>query len=278
MPNPIGEHTVNPFNHPLIAPYAEGIIASQQPTINITLQPSESLSVWQSKVGGVPYLPLHIDYPRGSNGKPLALLAQINFAEIPPLPHFPTQGIMQFYIADNDSWGLNFYDPLDQSNFRVLYFADIITDPQQLQHDFTAYTTFDPCDLPFSGQYAMQFQLSKQYISLGDHRFTLTNPSTGETLNIWDVCELDVDLFDAYQDAFNASGHRIAGYPYFTQYDPRENSEALADYILLLQLDSDEEQGVEMLWGDVGVCNFFIHPEDLKKRDFSKVLYNFDCH
>ena len=40
----------------------------------------------------------------------------------------------------------------------------------------------------------------------------------------------------------------------------------------------DEANGVEMLWGDVGVCNFFIHPHDLAKRDFSKVLYNWDCH
>ena len=40
----------------------------------------------------------------------------------------------------------------------------------------------------------------------------------------------------------------------------------------------DEANGVEMLWGDVGVCNFFIHPQDLAKRDFSKVLYNWDCH
>ena len=40
----------------------------------------------------------------------------------------------------------------------------------------------------------------------------------------------------------------------------------------------DEANGVEMLWGDVGVCKFFIHPQDLAKRDFSKVLYNWDCH
>ena len=70
----------------------------------------------------------------------------------------------------------------------------------------------------------------------------------------------------------------MGGYPYFTQTDPREYSAAYADDVLLLQLDSDAENGVEMLWGDVGVCNFFIHPQDLAKRDFSKVLYNWDCH
>ncbi len=32
-----------------------------------------------------------------------------------------------------------------------------------------------------------------------------------------------------------------------------------------------------ILWGDAGVGNFFINREDLKRRDFSKILYNWDC-
>ena len=39
----------------------------------------------------------------------------------------------------------------------------------------------------------------------------------------------------------------------------------------------DGEQGKDIMWGDVGVANFFIRPEDLKNKDFSKVLYNWDC-
>jgi uncharacterized protein YwqG len=31
------------------------------------------------------------------------------------------------------------------------------------------------------------------------------------------------------------------------------------------------------MFGDVGVANFFITEEDLKKKDFSKVIYNWDC-
>ena len=33
----------------------------------------------------------------------------------------------------------------------------------------------------------------------------------------------------------------------------------------------------EIMWGDYGVANFFIHPDDLAKKDFPKVLYNWDC-
>ncbi|MBQ9182646.1 MAG: DUF1963 domain-containing protein, partial [Neisseriaceae bacterium] len=40
--------------------------------------------------------------------------------------------------------------------------------------------------------------------------------------------------------------------------------------VLLLQIESDEG----IMWGDCGVGNFFIRPDDLRKRDFSKVLFN----
>ena len=68
-------------------------------------------------------------------------------------------------------------------------------------------------------------------------------------------------------------GHHIGGYPYFTQFDLRDSGNIPKDYELLLQLDSDEY----LMWGDMGVSNFFIHPEDLKKADFSRVAYTWDC-
>ena len=37
------------------------------------------------------------------------------------------------------------------------------------------------------------------------------------------------------------------------------------------------DDGDLIMWGDVGICNFFISPEALKRRDFSRVLYNWDC-
>ena len=43
--------------------------------------------------------------------------------------------------------------------------------------------------------------------------------------------------------------------------------------ILLFQLDTTED----IMWGDSGVGNFFIKKEDLVKKDFSKVWFNWDC-
>ena len=33
----------------------------------------------------------------------------------------------------------------------------------------------------------------------------------------------------------------------------------------------------EIMWGDCGVGNFFISSDDLKRLDFSRVLYTWDC-
>ncbi len=58
---------MNLLNQAIFAPYRDSIAASQRPTVNITLQPSASLSVWQSKVGGVPYLPQWRSFNRKGN-------------------------------------------------------------------------------------------------------------------------------------------------------------------------------------------------------------------
>jgi uncharacterized protein YwqG len=46
-------------------------------------------------------------------------------------------------------------------------------------------------------------------------------------------------------------------------------------YRLLFQMDIDDEAGI--MWGDSGVANFFISQPDLESKNFSRVLYNWDC-
>jgi uncharacterized protein YwqG len=248
-----------------LQPFLEKISATILPTVSMQLTPDDRLTVWQSKVGGKPYLPLDVAYPLDSHGNPLALLAQFNFTEIPALPNFPDKGILQFYIAADDSFGMNYDNKQKQSDFRILYFEHVIDDIQQLKQDFSDIEIEeDDLDyLPFDGQYAVEFKLEQQPISIDDHGF---NIGTGEN-----------DFYVAYSETLSAMGHRLGGYPYFTQSDPRDYNKNIMDYILLFQVDTDDSKGVNIMWGDCGVANFFIHPEDLKKRDFSKVLYNWDC-
>jgi len=84
---------------------------------------------------------------------------------------------------------------------------------------------------------------------------------------------IEDELREELYDNFQSTGHKIGGYAYFTQEDPRLYKDQFKDYILLLQIDSIDE----IMWGDCGVANFFIHPDDLARKDFSKVMYNWDC-
>ncbi len=76
---------------------------------------------------------------------------------------------------------------------------------------------------------------------------------------------------------FRAEGHRLGGYPWFTQSDPRKDPRYAKYDVLLLQIDNHEEKpDVDIHFGRNGVCNFFIPREKLRARDFSDVLYWWD--
>lgn len=45
----------------------------------------------------------------------------------------------------------------------------------------------------------------------------------------------------------------------------------------LFRPDTAQDRKDLVLWGDCGVGNFFIRREDLLRRDFSRVLYIWDC-
>ena len=256
----------------VLKPLEQGIQNSLKPYVAIEAKPAAQLSVWQSKFGGLPYFPKDQTYPVDSDGQPVVLLAQFNFAELPALKNFPDKGILQFYIAaDDDLYGADFDQPLKQDGFRVVYFEEVIRDESQLLTDFDFLPQVQDRLTPISGQYSVQAALKQAPVSLSDFSFSrvmLREPYSGD--------END-QFYEIYDEQFDSAGHKLGGYPCFTQDDPREYDQDIQDYILLFQMDSDHSSDVDIMWGDVGVANFFIRLEDLKNRDFSNVLYNWDC-
>ncbi|HMV80378.1 MAG TPA: YwqG family protein [Leptospiraceae bacterium] len=216
---------------------------------------------WSSKIGGHPYLPVGTEYPSVKKVRPLFLLAQINFEEMPSLPDFPEIGILQFFIGDNELYGLDLESPF-KSDYKIVYYPEVIQDKKKLVSDFSFLPefTYTPLDAGFEA--GMRFRRNAVSMPCNDYRFEDMFPELSD----------DYDLCDEYQEFCGALGTKIGGYPDFTQEDPRVRK-TLKGYELLFQLDSEGE----VCWGDMGVGNFFIKPEDLKKKDFSKVLYNWDC-
>jgi uncharacterized protein YwqG len=247
------------------------IEATIKPYIKITAKIESDLSLWQSKFRGLPYLPKNVSYPKGAMGQELCLLAQINFEEVPRLEPFPEKGILQFYIDGIDNlYGMDLEEMTKQAGFRVLYFPEVMKDENQLITHFDFLPEFE--FMPVEESSSLSFEPKYEPISVWDYQFE--NKILGEESSKAE--DKSYELHDKYQALFKAEGHKLGGYPYFTQQDPRiKKKYGNEGYILLLQIDTDHEANI--MWGDAGVGNFFIKEEDLRKRDFSRVLYNWDC-
>ncbi|MBQ5312163.1 MAG: DUF1963 domain-containing protein [Oscillospiraceae bacterium] len=232
---------------------------------------------WDTKLGGVPYMPAGMEYPAGRDGvykdKPLRLLAQLCFDDLPPLEGFPEKGILQFFCSDTEDgcFGLDFDKPFDQNGFRVIYHPDVIKDESKLMSVGDMPET-DGDDFPFDGEYLLTAEPALCPVSAGDFR-------AQETLSAYNDSDDDVmdEAYDMIETAYmdGNTGTCAGGYPDFTQSDPRPYCDAKDRTVLLFQLGSEPEDGI--LWGDCGIGNFFISPKDLEALDFSRVLFNWDC-
>ena len=255
------------------------------PCWRLTLHPEGPCGLLDSKIGGLPYWDLDLPYPVDSQGNQMTLLAQLNFAQLGTGDPLPRAGMLQFFIGQDDAFGIDYDEPDRQKNFRVVYHPE--PDPaltlEQIQSlELPTHVEADLCT-PVIREAAFTAEKTVGYMGPGDCRFDalfreVVQAVTGE--DIGDKHEyqyFDGADRDYLYDQLSAAGHRLLGYPFFTQYDPRE-PEGPYD-TLLFQLDSDmaDDRHDLVLWGDCGVGNFFINGEDLLRRDFSRILYNWDC-
>lgn len=255
------------------------------PCWKLTLQPEGPCGLLDSKVGGLPYWDPALPYPTDSQGNKMTLLAQLNFAQLGTEAPLPAQGLLQFFIGQDDVFGIDFDQPDSQKDFRVVYHPE--PDPaltlEQIQAlKLPTHVEADLCT-PVIREAAFTAEKTVGYMGPGDCRFEAlfreaVRAVTGEDIGGKNEYQyFDKADRDYFYDQLSAAGHRLLGYPFFTQYDPRE-PEGPYD-TLLFQLDSDmaEDRKDLVLWGDCGVGNFFINREDLLCRDFSRILYNWDC-
>lgn len=266
----------------VLAPAALALERSQRPVLRIALEPMAKDETRASKVGGRAYWAAGREYPRGPHGRPLSLLAQIDLAAVPKMPGYPERGLLQFFIDSDDYYGaaLDGADRGDrmralaqQKGFRVVYWADAsapeLAPPAGAASD----------QLPFDPAKPRRMTFSTDYESIGNSdvgvnealggdpealaaQYLREHPQTEENAE---------ELADEVADYLDRSGHKLGGHPQFTQSDPREAGDRR---VLLFQLDSDDE----MMWGDSGIANFFIDPDDLARADFSRVSYHWDCY
>lgn len=257
---------------------------TETPCWKLTLQPEGPCGLLDSKVGGLPYWDPALPYPVDSQGNQMTLLAQLNFAQLGTEAPLPAQGLLQFFIGQDDVFGIDFDQPDRQKNFRVVYHPEpdpALTLEQIRALDLPTHVEADCCT-PVFQEAVFTAEKTVGYMGPEDGRFDalfreVVRAVTGEDIGDKNEYQyFDKADRDYFYDQLSTAGHRLLGYPFFTQYDPREPDSPYDT--LLFQLDSDMIDRKDLvLWGDCGVGNFVINREDLLRRDFSRILYNWDC-
>jgi len=214
---------------------------------------------WQSKIGGNPYQPKNLDYPMeidevGNIGcldeTPLILLAQLNFDEIPALEDYPKSGLLQFFISgdeiDHGMQTSGIDSEYFQRSYRLRYFPKIEKSRRKLVTDFDFvydHEYNEMSEFPARKECALEFAYENEQINEKE-----------------DTCF-----------------HKIGGSPYIIHGDSDPTLFGKKDgERLLLQIASDIDNGVS--WGDGGICHFYIQERDLKRMDFSHVVYSWQGH
>lgn len=228
---------------------------TRKPVFEIDIK-EDNLTIFDSKIGGKPFWKKDLDYPE-INERRMILLAQINFSDLPKNDIFPDKGMLQFFILPNEMYGV-------ENEYKVIYHTDLDNAIEIESPHFEYYQ-----DTPVLKEGKLFFNLANESISYVNYDFYKYKKLFSKDLE---------DIIDdiIYDRINNGCGSKLLGYPFFTQYDPRENTkkDPTKYDTLLFQLDSDYEF---IHWGDSGVGNFFINSKDLEQLKFDDVLYSWDC-
>lgn len=220
----------------------------------------DSLGIMESKFLGKPFFPKSKDYPIDKAENPMILAAQINFSDVPNLAGFPTTGILQLFLSPSN-W--------DMEETEVIYHKE----SELLKPYIEDFSFIDPKlydELPIWKLHSLGFESKVDRGGTEDSQFSFLING----LDYWDFAEtLSGEQAERMNQYFSATGHKLGGYAEFTQSDPRDYSADLRNDIQLLQIDTDEH----IMFGDSGIAHLFISPENLRKRNFEKSYFYWDC-
>ena len=269
-------------------------------------RPDAPLPQTASKFGGRPYLPAGELPPTNEKGEPLGMIAQINCAELPENDIYPATGMLQFWINPNDEeclWGFDYENPLSQKNHRVVYY-ETLGEPNpdapfpNVDWDEGGWPIggFDCESGPLEIEYGMTFEVREQGVTASGYDYYDVFGAK------WDETYPDELLPEAHENPYKNQPRRealyeltepfeseeeyshVGGYPFFVQNDPRDEFKELRGHTVNLltivsesENEENEDEEIEIMWGDAGAANWLITPEALAARDFSQVVFEWAC-
>ena len=247
----------------------------------------DKLKITDSKIVGLPYLPKGAEFPKAPNGEEMLMIAQINCEDLKGLKDFPQKGILQFFVFDDDDamFGLDFDNPTTQDTFRVIYYDEIkeFYDEKELENIYKPHNYEESFLTNNNESYKIKFELRTEKERFEEAIYNVFDKLCKEkNLEQHQEDWLYRKILNIEMEYSEESHSQCDGFAFFTQNDPREFEEKYKKYdTVLFQLDSEYDENTKK-WkvciGDAGVLNFFINREKLKNKDFTEILYNWDCY
>lgn len=257
--------------------------------------------VGAAKFGGRPDVPADFKwaYYNGSGyldeepkSRPLSFIAQFDLAEISKYDTdglLPKTGLLSFfYECDTMRWG---YDPKDRGCARVYYFEDMnalspADFPDDLEDDFRFPELAISARSEKSYQSYEDFLVQREKMVQEWEAFEAAEKSLGIYSEDDPECSKLLGWANVIQGNMTRECELVAKRGYYLgngwdEVTPRDRQEteqwANRDWLLLLQLDTVETDGFELMFGDGGRIYFYIRREDLAARNFDNVWLILQC-
>jgi uncharacterized protein YwqG len=253
----------------------DAMAARRLPRVRLIPEPVRTPGALESRIGGAPWQPSGTDWPRGPGGQRLLFLAQVNFADFPPLPDYPESGLLQIFVP-REGRDIAWIEPTDTAHVLRWYpepqdghLAEI--PPKMLSSD---------C-LPFASEAARRTGLALRgeadalppppYSSHLADMIPDEAQRMPENDEVAGMLARKQSMERTLEDEYGT--HWIGGHPRFVQVDIREKPDYADLDRVVLHIGSDEQVRI----GDSGEINVLIRADDLRTRRFERAVYMWDC-
>jgi len=277
-----------------LSQYADAILNASRPAIHISrkrVADDAQIPVGASKLGGSPDVPPGFVWPYW-NETPLTFIGQIRLSEVAAfdVEHvLPPTGLLSFFHqADQRIWS---YYPDKRGGWKVTYLENETAPLVRFTHPHVSELLdhLAPCAVSFS----LQFTSPVTDLDNANHN-VYAYFAHGRSFTRLQIPEQDIRRYrDLWAAAYKRRLlHQLLGNPDQIQGDIRFESQLEANGValgsvspddlrlfqaaqdvsnwrLLLQIDSDmDDDGLGVMWGDVGCLYYCIRNDALAKRDF----------
>lgn len=270
--------------------HAAAIRSLARPCIRIHAErtPQEQLSAWNSRFGGIPYVPKGSVWPTWETQsfwpfgrtKKLLHLATINCADTSACDIegvLPREGLLQFWYAENQPWG---FDPKDRGGYRVDYIMpgtklELAQPPGKLE-------IFESCrvkvvqepSLPnteWISEFAAEYNEFAELDGYQELEIEMQSGGPHQMLGYASPVQMPMEL----ECEMVSNGVYCGGSAVYR--DRRKEFESGArDWRILLELETDFD-GPGWMWGDLGKVFYWIKRDALAAREFEKCWGIMQC-